>query len=156
MRVLQTAPNAPAPEPLTVLLTSCTNTALPRPPGNSSTGDLMPRSPLRLLTAAEEAVLGSIIQQHRKLAQLQREHPDVAAAAFGEAPDARWQRPAPPASPSSSSSSKARPGDKRRKWPPPLSPADIAEATALQPAWRDLLPQLAGQATQLLVAFNAR
>jgi hypothetical protein len=96
----------------------------------------LPKAPC-LLTAEQERVLGSIIQQHRKLKQLYAQCPDVAAAAF-------------PGTPSSSSSKP----DKRHRWPPELTPADVSEVTQLPEAWRTLLPTLAAQATELLVVFN--
>jgi hypothetical protein len=98
----------------------------------------LPKAP-RLLTAEEERVLGSIIQQHRKLKQLYAAHPDIAAAAFSDAP--------------SSTSSSSKP-DRRHRWPPALTPADVAEVTQLPQAWRSLLPTLATQAAELLVTFN--
>jgi hypothetical protein len=54
--------------PLPVSFCSCRNIAQ------------LPAEAPRLLTAEEEAALGSVVQQYRKLVQLHRDKPDVAAA----------------------------------------------------------------------------
>jgi hypothetical protein len=133
--------------------------------------------PPRLLTAEEERALGSIIQQHRKLQQLWDEHPDIAAAAFGDSSSSSsstttnsstsassTSTSTSTSSSSSSSMTSSSSGsssgkssskqDKRYRWPPALSPADIREVTQLPAGWRSMLPGLAGQASSLLVAFN--
>lgn len=101
-----------------------------------------------MLTPEEERVLGSIIQQHRKLAQLCNEHPDTAAAVLGATSSSDAGASC------SSSSSKPVKQNKRYRWPPPLSAADIAEVSALPAVWRSMLPTLAAQAEDLLVGFN--
>ena len=108
-----------------------------------------------MLTPEEERVLGSIIQQHRKLAQLCSQHPDTAAAVLGAATSpSSSDASASSSSPSPSSSSKPVKQNKRHRWPPPLSAADIAEVSQLPAVWRSMLPTLAAQAEDLLVGFN--
>lgn len=143
--------------PLPCLLVTVSNTSITST--LHSAVQLLPEPP-RLLTAAEEQALGSIIQQHRKLQQLWQEHPDVAAAAFGDSSDSTSASSSDTTTTSSnttssSSSTKGGPkGDKRFKWPPALTPADIREVSQLPAGWRSMLPVLAGQASKLMVAFN--
>lgn len=111
-----------------------------------------------MLTAEEELVLATIIQQNRKLQQLASQHPDTIAAALATTSSSRTSSSASTSRMTSSSSSSTfrqpQYKDKRHRWPPPLTAADVAEVSALPAVWRAMLPTLAAQAQELLVAFN--
>eukprot|EP00878_Enallax_costatus_P024657 GHUV01026333.1.p3 GENE.GHUV01026333.1~~GHUV01026333.1.p3 ORF type:complete len:141 (+),score=49.40 GHUV01026333.1:1635-2057(+) len=103
--------------------------------------------PPRLLTAAEERMLGTVIQQHRKLQQLHEGHTDAAA---------KPHRPSIPSA-SKQSSSNSNLGASRHGnvvWPPPLTADEVADISSWSPAWRAMLPDLSGVAQQLLVSYN--
>lgn len=112
-----------------------------------------------MLTAEEERVLATIIQQNRKLQQLCSQHPDTAAALTSTTTTSSSNMTSSSGTNSTTSSSSAsykqpQYKDRRHRWPPPLSPADVSEVTALPAVWRAMLPSLAAQAEELLVAFN--
>ncbi|KAF8073230.1 hypothetical protein HT031_000891 [Scenedesmus sp. PABB004] len=117
----------------------------------------------RLLTAEEEAALGSIVQQHRRLAQVYAEHPGVAAELERELPlrqqlAAQQHARAGAGAPSGDDDDGGADGGRRRgarvRWPPPLSAGEVAAVRAMPRAWRAMLPELAAKAHELLVAFN--